>query len=159
PRPISTQWNFYKIKIDNSNNGIITIQNTSTYNMILINTYAASIYTLDTTITVATSTALSFTASDTPQCQPSISVNFNANGGTSYTWDFGDSTSSTGANPSHTYISYGDFDVTLIGTGTNGCTDTLVKPAFIKIRKPVISFNGLPDNNCIPFTKNFEANI
>src|SRR5690606_21916022 len=129
PRPISAKWIFSNGTTDNSNNGMTTFQNPGTYNVRLINTYAACIDTLDKTITVAPSPALSFTASDTSKCQPSLSVNFNASGGNNYTWDFGDSAVSSGASPSHTYNRYGDFDITLIGTGSNGCSDTIVKPA------------------------------
>ena len=160
PRPISARWIFSNGTTDNRNNGMTTFQNPGTYNVRLINTYAACIDTLDKTITVLPMPTLSFTASDTTKCQPSLTVSFNnTTSGTNYTWGFGDSAVSSQTNPTHTYNKYGDFDVTLIATGTNGCTDTLVKPAFVKIRKPVINFEGLPAKNCVPFTFKFKANI
>lgn len=42
---------------------------------------------------------------------------------TTYAWDFGDGTTSTVANPSHTYTSEGDFVITL--TASNGCGSTV----------------------------------
>ncbi len=43
-------------------------------------------------------------------------------GGTTYKWDFGDGTTSTEANPVHTYLSKGKFVPTLYVTTANGAT-------------------------------------
>ncbi len=83
----------------------------------------------------------------TPACnqQP---VNFNdlssTNGGnslTSWYWEFGDPASgvnniSTLQNPSHIFSSGGTFDVLMIVTNTDGCTDSVTYP---------VSVNALPD--------------
>jgi PKD repeat protein len=42
----------------------------------------------------------------------------------SYSWDFGDSNSSTDANPTHTYAADGVYTVTLTTTNGNSCVDT-----------------------------------
>jgi PKD repeat protein len=48
--------------------------------------------------------------------------------GLTYYWDFGDSTTSTLANPTHTYSSLGSYNVSLtIGFTPNGCFRTLIK--------------------------------
>jgi PKD repeat protein len=55
-------------------------------------------------------------------------------GGTSIAtrkWDFGDGTSSTLINPSHTYTKSGNFDVSLTITRTDGKQDVEVKNAYI----------------------------
>jgi hypothetical protein len=62
------------------------------------------------------------------QGSTSLTVLFNSTstggqGGLTYTWDFGDSTSSTDADPSHTYQAAGSYTVRLIvtdGTGQSG---------------------------------------
>lgn len=46
---------------------------------------------------------------------------------TVYAWDFGDASGSTAASPSHVYISSGTYTVTLIATGSNGCSDTTMQ--------------------------------
>jgi PKD repeat protein len=58
-----------------------------------------------------------------------LTVNFNSTGTTdpdgsvvSYLWDFGDGTTATGANPSHTYVIPADYAVTLTVTDNEGAT-------------------------------------
>lgn len=59
-------------------------------------------------------------------CEP-VSVNFSANvsGDTpvTYSWDFGDGSTGSGATPSHTYTEPGTYTVTLTATNASG-TDT-----------------------------------
>lgn len=53
-----------------------------------------------------------------------VDFNNTSAGGTVYAWDFGDFSQSTAQNPSHLYTSNGTYTVTLVVTGSNGCTDT-----------------------------------
>ena len=47
-------------------------------------------------------------------------------GGTmTYQWYFGDNTTSTNTNPSHTYISVGNYTFKLVATSNNGCIDSI----------------------------------
>lgn len=47
-------------------------------------------------------------------------------------WDFGDGTAtSTDPNPVHDYSAVGNYNITLIVTGANGCEDTLVTPITV----------------------------
>ncbi|MDK2910086.1 MAG: hypothetical protein PWR20_1653 [Bacteroidales bacterium] len=73
------------------------------------------------------------------------------NGGSTsqYLWKFGDGTTSNLLNPSHTYATAGNYQVTLIAWNSNGCLDSLQK--IITIHPlPVAAFetdtvcNGLP---------------
>jgi gliding motility-associated-like protein len=160
PRPIKTLWQFPGGGTDTLKNGQTSFPSGGTYNVTVINTYSVCKDTLTKQVTVLPPPSINFKASDSGKCQPSLTVNFTNNtGGVSYTWLFGDSATSNAANPSHTYNSYGSFDVSLIATGTNGCVDTLKKPAYINIKKPVISFPGFPKNGCVPFTVNFAAQV
>ncbi len=45
--------------------------------------------------------------------------------GTNYQWNFGDGSSSTQENPDHVYDKNGNYNVELISTTPNNCTDTL----------------------------------
>ncbi len=58
-------------------------------------------------------------------------------------WDFGDGTTGSGVNVSHTYTTTGTYNVRLIITGTSGCKDTIIKPIYIKVNdRPVASITG-----------------
>ncbi len=49
----------------------------------------------------------------------------------SYEWDFGDGTTSTLENPSHTYSSIGSYVVDLVVTSDNGCVHAFTRPVNI----------------------------
>ncbi|HYH15602.1 MAG TPA: PKD domain-containing protein, partial [Flavisolibacter sp.] len=158
PRPIRSVWEFSNGYKDTTRNTATSFPAPGTYTVTLINVYGVCTDTLSKDITVGEGPVLSFTASDTFRCQPPFGVNFsNATNGTSYQWDFGDGSTSTDANPSHTYSGFGEFDVTLIANSGNGCTDTLRKPKYIKIIKPIITIPGLPAGGCIPYPFTFKA--
>lgn len=50
-------------------------------------------------------------------------VNMDSASGMTYTWYFGDGNSTTGATPSHQYLSAGTFTIKLVGS-KNGCIDS-----------------------------------
>lgn len=70
----------------------------------------------------------SFTQNVDTGCFP-IDIQFINNsyveGGATYLWEFGDGTKSTEANPVHTYLQNGEFDVSLVVTTVDKCIDTV----------------------------------
>lgn len=64
-------------------------------------------------------------------CLLPVNVAFNGTstgtGILSYEWDFGDGTTSTLQNPTHTYNTNGTYTVKLITSNNQGCKDTLIK--------------------------------
>jgi PKD repeat protein len=50
-----------------------------------------------------------------------------SSGAVSYSWNFGDGSTSTLTNPSHTYNSAGTWTATLVVTNADGCTDTITQ--------------------------------
>ena len=130
---------------------------TGVYTIRLYNTYTNCVDSFIRDITINPRPVADFTAPDTVGCQPPLTVNFQdltTGGATGWQWNFGDGNTSTAQNPSHTYTTYGNFTVTLIATNGFGCTDTIVKPDFIRIRRAIMSVPSLPDRGCIPFTIN-----
>ncbi|HLV41374.1 MAG TPA: PKD domain-containing protein [Brumimicrobium sp.] len=88
-------------------------------------------------------------------------VNFtnNTTGAISYSWDFGDGNSSTSADPTHTYTTYGTFPVTMTATGPNGCivTSTL-SVAFEKFVSASLSLPPEDYSGCAPITLDLLIN-
>jgi PKD repeat protein len=66
-----------------------------------------------------------------------LTVNFTdqSTGAASWSWNFGDSGTSTLRNPSHQYTSVGTFTVSLIATGASG-SDTETKTNYITVTAP-----------------------
>lgn len=61
----------------------------------------------------------------------------------SYLWDFGDGSTSTLANPAHTYITPGTYYVTLTVTDLNGCKSDIRKPVIFNITPPTVNATGI----------------
>lgn len=91
-------------------------------------------YTGGTVLSVA------FSAASTTSCTLPATIQFNntTSGGQTYKWYFGDGTTSTATNPSHTYTAPGTYDVKLVASGgTCGPgKDSVLKSSFIKIDVP-----------------------
>jgi PKD repeat protein len=58
----------------------------------------------------------------------------------SYNWDFGDGNTATAAAPQHIYGNEGLYNIKLVITDKNGCTDSLTKFNYIKVSNPVSDF-------------------
>jgi len=103
--------------------------------------------------------AVNFSASVNYACKPPLSVNFSGtvtpNQKVTYSWDFGDGTTATGANPSKTYNSKGGYTVTLTITDSLGCTASKTVSNFIFIGSPVASYTSSGTHGCAPLTVNF----
>lgn len=65
-----------------------------------------------------------------------LSIQNTAQNYTSITYDFGDGTTSSQTNPSHTYISSGSYQVCQTVTNNNNCTSTFCDTVFIRIPPP-----------------------
>ncbi len=138
--PLSYIWNFGDGFTSTATSPVYSYAFPGAYNVTLfatngagcINSFSRSGY-----IYVYTPALVGFKAANTAFCKAPASVSFtNTTTGTgpySYTWFFGDGSSSFSANPVHIYTVSGSYSVTLKVTDANGCTDSLVQPAFINI--------------------------
>ena len=129
-----------------------------TYNVIL-NVGNANCFD-DTTITVTINPfpVINFSSSVTRACDSLTTAFTNStSGASSYNWSFGDGTTSTDNNPTHTYSTTGQFSVLLSATSTFGCTATKVYTNLISVKStpvPVFSSNktAICPGDCISFT-------
>lgn len=93
-----------------------------------------------------------FSGSPTSGFAP-LSVNFadlSSNAPTSWSWTFGDGSSSTAQNPSHSYTTAGSYNVTLTATNSAG-SDGETKNGYITVNDPGSLYATLP------FADGFEA--
>ena len=76
---------------------------------------------------------------------------------TSHAWDFGDGGLTTVGvtGVTHVYTTSGTFSVTEVVTDNIGCMDTLVRPAYITVHRPLPSFYANPVYPCIGSTVYF----
>ena len=70
----------------------------------------------------------------------------NSTNATSYSWDFGDGSTSTSANPSHNYTAGGVFSVTLIATGAGGSNSVTKNVTLISAVPPSVNFSFTGDS-------------
>ncbi len=104
------------------------------------------------TIEVLDKPAVDFTTDLSTGCQAPLSVSFSteATETLTYHWDFGDGNTSTERDPQHTYNMPGAFTVTMTTTNSIGCSETIIRPNAIVIRKAPLTFEAIPQSGCIP---------
>jgi Zn-dependent metalloprotease len=93
-----------------------------------------------------------FTSSVTNSCSFPFTVNFSnqsANGGT-FLWNFGDGTTSTLVNPSHTYTSYGSYSVSLYTNGGTCGNDDTVFVNLVNVFDSLPCIVTMPSNGVAP---------
>ncbi len=79
------------------------------------------------------------------------------NSPTAWSWNFGDSNTSTVQNPSHTYSSAGNYTVALTATNQYG-NNTNTKSNYITVTSgapPVANFSGTPTSGTAPLSVTF----
>ena len=156
----SWQWNFGDGQTSSLQNPSHNYNGPGNYSVSLIvtNSFGCKDTTdVPTAISVGLNNWANFTSNLDSGCAP-LAVQFtntNANVSSSY-WDFGDGTTSTLANPSHTYALGGVYSVFLIVTTNSGCADTVFKPNYITAgTKPSVSFSYVNTVGCSPLTVQF----
>jgi len=110
-------------------------------------------------IHVKATPAANFIPSAVSGCTPlAISFNNNSTGlvNPSYSWNFGNGTQSTAAQPTCTYLQNGIFAVTLIVTNSEGCTDTATASITSNIT-PVAQTSAIDTAGCIPHSVTFNS--
>lgn len=154
PTPVSCLWSFGNGNSSTSPNPVTSYTSPGSYTVTLVNNFGGCSDSAIKKIYASAKPAPVFDADKKVFCSIPVTVSFvNQTAGTNAVyWDFGDSTTSTQNNPSHTYASEGSFTVTLIATNAAGCSDTLIKTNFITIQKPQVAISGLPRSGCTPIT-------
>jgi PKD repeat protein len=139
--PDTWLWYFGDGESSTERNPVHTYRNAGTYTVTLTvsNPYGSSTKTKPDYITSGLIPAANFVA--TPGEGPApLEVRFNdlsTGNPTSWSWDFGDGTTSTEHNPSHTYYTPGSYSVTLSVSNQFG-TNSRYLTNYMKVTEPVI---------------------
>lgn len=152
--PVSTLWDFGNGSSSTNLNDISTYTTPGNYTIKLINTYQNCTDSAIRPLYVRPRPTVDFTAPLVVACQAPFTVNFQdiSPDAQSWSWDFGDGGTSNQQNPSHTYITPGQYTVTLTITDSKGCTNTTSKSSFVRIIAPTLSIANAPAGGCAPFT-------
>ncbi len=75
----------------------------------------------------------------------------------SWTWDWGDGSTSSDTNGTHVYSYPDSYDISLYSEFSDGCKDTVVKQ--VSIAEPAIDFLVLPDHICVKDTFNCTTSL
>ncbi|CAN5569257.1 hypothetical protein BH11BAC1_BH11BAC1_06740 [soil metagenome] len=118
-----------------------TYADTGMYSVMLIVNPNLCPDTIVQLVSIHNAPVASFTS--VPQCNFECSFVNNSNGGTIYSWDFGDAQTSAIVSPSHIYSLDGNYTVTLIVQNAFGCVDTIIQQVQIN-PIPVASFSFPP---------------
>ncbi len=161
PLPIAVAWDFGDATTSTVTNPIKIYNTAGVFQIRLIANFGGCFDTAFKTVSVFDNPVAGFTNSNSESCKPPLTVSFNNNstGAIIYNWNFGDGNTSLLQNPTHTYTNYGTFDVVLIVTNSNGCSDTLRKISLVKILPPRVTINNLPVSACAPLTWSFSSTI
>lgn len=144
---ISWLWGFGDGTTSTTQHPSHTYTNPGTYTVTLVTVDANGCreeLSIDDYITIGNAPVADFNGGPRNACSIPHTVSFNntsTGNGLSYFWDFGDGNTSTQAAPSHTYNSFGNFDVSLTVTNTLGCQDTRDRSNYIRVRNMSADFS------------------
>ncbi len=134
---VSYYWSFG----DGLNSTLSTINKTfaytGTYQVSLVATSGTNCKdSLVKTVSVLNKPTPSFTVSPSTDCNNYTMSFSNTTAGNNiiYTWYFGDGSSTTAKNPTHTYSNGGVYAVKLVTFINNGCADSITQNIFVAIK-------------------------
>ena len=161
PTPVKVLWKFS----DGTTSTLPTTSKTfaaaGSYTVTLYSTFASCSDSATKTIIVADKPTVGFTADKNSGCKPPLAVAFQNTSPdfASSAWDFGDGGTSTSANPSHTYNSTGNFNVTLSITDSKGCKNSATAASYINIFGPNVQLVNIPIGLCVGQSFSPSSNI
>ena len=161
PTPGTAVWDFGDGTNAVAISGVKAYNIPGTYTIKMVANFGACTDSATKIVTVLPKPTAGFTATRPNGCSAVHSVNFTntSTGAVSYQWNFGDGATSTAATPTHTYTGFGTYNVTLIATNADGCSDTLVQAAFVTIEPAEVTIRNLPGRGCVPFDYTFSTSV
>jgi gliding motility-associated-like protein len=152
--PVNVFWNFGDGATANGATVTHAYAGTGNYTITEVVNFGSCIDTKTGSIQIIQRPVVNFTSLDTASCKAPYTATFQANAPNAVTWkwEFGDGTTSTDPAPVHTYTTPGSFKVSLTITNSAGCSETIEKPGFVIIQKPIVRIVDITQEGCVPFT-------
>lgn len=150
-------WSFSNGGTSSSQNPSVILGGPGTYTAVLVVTDSAGCTdTVTQNVVVNPQPVAAFTVSGN-NCQGApITFNNTSSGATGYTWLFGDGSTSTLQNPSHSYGNNGSYTATLIAMNAFGCYDTIQHT--VQVNGPPVAVAGPDVTICIGSNAVLTAN-
>lgn len=138
----------------NLQNPVVVYDVPGTYDVTLVASTAAgsSTFTQPGFINVLPLPTAGFTAD--ANGGPTVSFTNTSQDATTYLWDFGDGSSSSAENPTHTYLTDGNFVVTL--TASNNCGTQIFTQTVTAVTVPQAAFTPSVSAGCFPLVVQFN---
>jgi len=152
PNVISWTWDFGDGQTFAGMNTVHLYQDTGYFHVSLIGESALGCrdtLTQDSAVKIIEPVAL-FSINPTLNCTTPATVNFIDQSivPTSWLWDFGDGTTSTSQNPTHTYANPGSYNVSLtVFNSSTSCSDDIMM--VVEIRDPLADFSASATEACV----------
>ena len=126
-----------------------TVAGTYNIKLVAINNISGCKDSVTNPVTFSTNPTATFTVNNNNQCVNNNSFVFTNTsvGGATYSWNFGDATTSTLTNPIKAFAVAGVYSVKLIVTTANGCKDSVTQVVTV-FAKPVALFAIPGYNGC-----------
>lgn len=152
--PVSISWNFGDGATASGTSATHAYTAIGTYPITQVVNFGSCIDTKTGSIKIIPRPTVDFSSMDTASCKAPYTASFQAIApdAVSWQWDFGDGNTSTNPAPSNIYTAEGTYKVSLTITNSAGCTETIEKPFFVRIRKPEVKILDLPLEGCVPYT-------
>jgi len=104
-------------------------------------------------------TVAAFTISNDSVCENTamtmLSTSTSSHPFGTYSWDMGNSQTTSGINPSYNYPNSGTFTITLTATNNVGCSDDQTFTPMTALETPVAQITASDDAGCAPFLVTF----
>ncbi len=153
-------WDFGDFSAPDVNqNTIHTYASASTFTVTLsVTSDNGCISSVNQDVTVYPLPVADFSITSVCEGEPSVFTDLSTVGTgniASWNYDFGDVTTSNLQHPSHTYVAAGPYTAILEVTSNQGCVDDVTKPVTVH-PLPVVDFEAVPDNGCMPLDVEFN---
>jgi gliding motility-associated-like protein len=160
PLPSVNTWYFGDGTTSDSTSTTKTWNATGSYNVKLVNKYTSCADSTIHAVQVINTPAPTFTATPLAACKPPLTVQFTDHttpSASTWHWDFGDGSTSSQQNPSHTYTRLGNFTVTLTITTGGSCPGTVTRTSSISIQAPTVTMRNPTLGACVDGTATFTS--